>query len=61
MSTIRGFNTVQVEGTEGALSICGLGVQITCLALGADNPRYKNNFIVRGPHNLGNFIKGSRH
>ena len=55
----KGFNTVRVEGTQGALNIRGLGVQIT--ALGADNPRYENNSTVRGPHNLGNFIKGSRH
>ena len=59
--TIRGFNIVRVEETRGALNIRGLGAQITFLALGADNPCHENNFTVRGPTNLGNFIKGSRH
>ena len=37
--TIRGFNIVRVEGTRGALNVRGLGAQITCLTLGASNPR----------------------
>ena len=37
--TIRGFNIVRVEGTQGVLNVRGLGAQITCLALGAKNPR----------------------
>ena len=59
--TRRGYNTVRVGGTQGALNVRGLGAQITCLVLGANNPHYENNFTVRGLHNLGNFIKGSRH
>ena len=44
-----GFNTVRVEGTQGALNVRGLGAQITCLALGADNLRYKIILLLGVP------------